>query len=202
MSNEIQQNRYDQLIRRVTGSIGPGSKVAETITELFPMIDVENLPPELLVYAGWNAAFRSTAIGGVAGNENASQLFNPAGSGKIIVLTKVYVRSSVISVVNFTTSTTPLTSSNGFGVLRDFRATSGVPAAAVGNTRVQTGISIAAGGTLFIRSDRTMELEDVNGLAILIPGTGWSIGTITQNTALTVSYFWRERVAEQSELNF
>ncbi len=48
MGQELQQNRYDQLIRRVGGIIGPGSKVVEALGELFPVIDVENVPGELL----------------------------------------------------------------------------------------------------------------------------------------------------------
>jgi len=199
---EIQQNRYDQLLRRVTGSIGPGSRVSESITELFPMIDVENIPPELLVLAGWDAAFRGTAITASGGDENASQLFNPVGSGKLIVLTKVYIRVSNLSRVNFTMTHTPLTSSNGFGGHRDNRAGDIVSSAAVGNTRIQTGLVINAGGAIDISTQATEILEDVNGIAILSPGDGWTVGALTPDITLIVSYFWRERTAESSELNF
>ncbi len=199
---EIQQNRYDQLLRRVTGSIGPGSRVSESITELFPMIDVENLPPELLVLAGWAAAFRSTSVNSAAGDESASQLFNPAGSGKLMVLTKAYIRTSADSVVHFVMTHTELANSNGFGVLRDNRAGDVVSNSASGNTRIETGLLINPGGTIFVPANGTVILEDVNGLAILTPGDGWSIGTASLNLTLTASYFWRERTAEQSELNF
>jgi len=199
---EIQQNRYDQLLRRVTGSIGPGSRVSESITELFPMIDVENIPPELLVLAGWDAAFRGTAITAGPGDENASQLFNPVGSGKLIVLTKVYIRASNLTRLNFAMTHTPLASSNGFGGHRDNRAGDIVSSAAVGNTRIETGLVINAGGAIDISTQATEILEDVNGIAILSPGDGWTIGALTPAITLIVSYFWRERTAESSELNF
>ncbi|MEE8609054.1 MAG: hypothetical protein V3S55_15730 [Nitrospiraceae bacterium] len=199
---EIQQNRYDQLLRRVTGSIGPGSRVSESITELFPMIDVENLPPELLVLAGWSPAFRGTDITAGVGDLNASQLFNPLGSGKIMVLTTVILTISGAAGLRTAMTHTELASSNGFGVLRDNRAGDIISTAAVGNTRIETGFTVNAGGNLFLSANRAETLEDRNGLAILTPGDGWSVGTDGTNLRLIVSYYWRERTAEQSELNF
>jgi len=49
---ELQQNRYDQLLRRVGDLKGPGSKVNDVLQELFPTIDVENVPGELLFLMG------------------------------------------------------------------------------------------------------------------------------------------------------
>lgn len=200
--SELQQNRYDQLVRRVGGIIGPGSKVSEVISELFPMIDVENLPPELLVLAGWDPAFRSTDVSSGVGNENASQLFNPAGSGKLIVLTKIILGTNKDASVRFNMTHTQLANSNGFGVHRDNRAGDLISSAAVGNTRIEFGLLISAGATIFVQASITQQLEDVNGLAILTPGDGFVIGTLETDLAMRVTYFWRERTAEQSELNF
>lgn len=198
----IQQNRYDQLVRRVTGAIGPGSKVNETISELFPMLDVENLPPELFVLSGTALAFRSTDITAAAGLENASQLANPTGSGKLITVTSVSVNTNVTSAVNFTLIPGLLASSNGFGEFRDRRAEGSSPGAAVGNTRIETGLVVNAGMTIRTSANAPIPISDPNGICVLAPGDNLTIGTPDTARRLTVAYFWRERVAEQSELSF
>ena len=59
---EVQQNRWDQLIRRVSGSIGPGSRVSETLSELLPVMDVERVPGELLRLMGTDVAMASETM--------------------------------------------------------------------------------------------------------------------------------------------
>ena len=200
--SELQQNRYDQLVRRVGGIIGPGSKVGEVISELFPMIDVENLPPELLVYSNWHAAFRNTERTPAAGQLTGSQLFNPAESGLLMVLTTVLVSSSVAQNLNFRMTETELANVIGRGQLRDDRAGGVITGSATGTVRTEAPVTINPGALVRVEADVTFTLSDVNGLAILTPGVGWSIGTTVVQTRLTVAYFWRERVAEKSELQF
>jgi len=91
VTNEIQQTRYDRLIRRVAGIIGPGSKVSEVLTELFPVLDVESVPSELLILAGTNTCFGGGQFQAMAGQSPKMGLFNPADSNTILVLTHVYV---------------------------------------------------------------------------------------------------------------
>ena len=84
---QLQQNRYDQLLRRVADLKGPGSKVNDVLTELFPMIDVENPPAELLVLMGSRIAIGSInqpAPGALLFEQH--MLSNPVGSGAIITL--------------------------------------------------------------------------------------------------------------------
>ena len=38
--SQLQQSRYDQLLRRVGDLKGPGSKVNDVLHELFPMFDL------------------------------------------------------------------------------------------------------------------------------------------------------------------
>jgi hypothetical protein len=198
MSDEIQQNRYDQLVRRVAGIIGPGSKVAQVITELFPMIDVENLPSELLILSGTSTAFRSTDIMATPGSENASQLSNPEDSGKIITITQLVFSISIDATVNITRAFPLLSGSNGFGEFRDSRSGAGP---SVGNTRVQQGVVINPGITFAMQANEIQSLRDDNDVAVLVPGDSLTVGTLGLAARLIVIYFWRERAAQQSELN-
>lgn len=199
--SELQQNRYDQLLRRLGNLKGPGSKVSDVISELFPMIDVERVPAELLILAGTAIAFRGTNIAAAAGLENASQLHNPPGSGKVLTVTQVIVSLSTASTVNVTLAEPLLANSNGFGEFRDSRAAGDVPAAAVGNTRIETGESTQPGMSIRLVANESFVLRDDNAIAVLLPNDQLTIGTNAQGETLTVAYLWREREAEPSELN-
>jgi len=198
---DLQQTRYDKLIRRVANIVGAGAIVTETLQEVFPVFDLENVPAELMVLGGWRLAMRGTNIAGVAAQEQASQLFNPAGSGMIMVLTRVDLSTSSTQRIHLRMDTTQLTSSNGFGQFRDARAGDPITDAAVGNTRIQANLSITAISAISALSQTTVTIRDENGLCVLMPGNGFTVGTSISNTNLTAAYWWRERVAEAAELN-
>ena len=201
MSNEIQQTRYDRLIRRVAGIIGPGSKVSEVITELFPTIDLENVPAELLVLGGTAIAFRGTNLTSPAGERNASQLSNPAGSGKIITVSQVTVSMSAGGDIFMTLAHPLLASVNGFGQFRDARAAAAGGGAAVGSTRIEFNVTVTPIITFLITATRVFSFRDDNAIAVLLPGDQLTISSSNLNVTLQVGYFWRERAAEQSELS-
>ena len=48
----------------------------------------------------------------------------------------------------------------------------------------------------------TLSNTDENGVCVLAPGTGLDIGIDDSGDTLSFSFYWRERVAEPSELNF
>jgi len=199
---EIQQNRWDQLVRRVAGLIGPGSKVNNTIGDLFPMLDVENLPPELYVLGGTGLAFRSTDTTAASGQENASQLANPAGSGKLLTVTTVIIEMSAADIVALSLVIAELAVSNGFGAFRDRRVEGPGGSAAVGNLRTEDGVIVLPGLGVKVVMNVPFTITDPNGICVLAPGDRLTVGTQSLARRLIVSYFWRERVAEQSELLF
>ena len=200
MGYEVQQTRWDRLIRRVSGSIGPGSRVSETLTELFPVLDVEDLPPELLFLAGTKLGFGGTTVSGVAAESAKVQLFNPADSGNIITITSALVRTDATQTIRFTNESSPRTAVNTERH-RDTRA--GILPATVGEVRSSSeALLIPAIGVFVTLANVTFVLKDRNGLSVLAPGTGFVIGGQSLNVGLTVTYFWHERVAEASELQF
>lgn len=199
MTYEVQQTRWDRLIRRVSGSIGPGSRVSETISELFPVLDVENVPAELLFLSGTKVAWGAVVLGASAGNTNHHQLFNPAGSGHVLTLTTIIV-STVGSAATWEAQlqNTPLTTDVGNSVVRDTRQ--GVAVNAVGQMRsVQQAAGLPAFMSIRQGANVAFLITDPNGLAVLFPGTGYTVAPADLNIPTNVSFWWRERVFESSE---
>jgi len=200
VSDEIQQNRYDQLLRRVAGIIGPGSKVSQVITELFPMIDVENLPGELFLLSGTRLAFGGTNISGGVGNFASIQLFNPVDSENIMTLQTVMYSSLTADTVLFRLNNVALTTNTVAQRNRDSRV--GIPSLAIGEVRREALGAATGAGQARVLANTTLLLNDKDGVAVLAPGTGFEITSATANTQIFVTFYWRERPAQPSELNF
>lgn len=200
MGHEVQQTRWDRLVRRVSGSIGPGSRVSETLTELFPVFDVENVPAELLILGGTHMAGGHSDEVAVAALFQLSQLFNPVDSGTIITLLSVGV-DSADTVIGMGINDGSFTNNNPTTVdFTDGRLLSA--AAPVGQVRDETAGAIGVRTYLLRRELFTTNFfEPPKAVAVLSPGTGWSVTCLTVNVRLTVNYTWIERPAEQSELS-
>ena len=80
---EIQQGRYDALVRRVADLKGPGSKVNDMLEELFPVFDVEKLPSELYRLANIDLCFGGAGIAGVAAQSAALTLGNKLNRAEV-----------------------------------------------------------------------------------------------------------------------
>ena len=200
MSAEIQQTRYDRTIRRVGGIIGPGSKVSEVLSELFPVIDLENLPGELLALGGTALAEGSILVAPLAANFSRAQLHNPENSGKIITLTHVWVSTAVADIMRWGTQEAPITTLVTTAAVRDTRL--GIGSLPAGQMRQATaGFASPGTGRVDLGVDAVFTLEDDNGIAVLGPNAGWEIGSTTANVGILVTFFWRERSAQQSELS-
>ena len=203
MPSELQQNRYDQMIRRVGGIVGPGSKVSEALTELFPTIDVERVPGELLLLGGTMLGFGGSLITAAVAQFPEFQLFNPAKSGKLVTLTTVKVSSSATQVIRMNVENVALGGGIGTEKFRDLRLGVGAPTGQpTANVRTASSVALPGNFASFRISVGAGEtLSDDNGLFVLAPGTGVNFGGTGANSTLEFLLFWRERVAEQSELN-
>lgn len=200
MSQELQQTRYDQIMRRVGGLIGPGSKVSEVLGELFPVVDVERIPGELLRLGGTFLGFGGASVTGAAGQSGRLQLFNPVGSGKIITVSHVDLGTQVTDVIRFGVTTTALTTGVGTEVHRDLRSLP--PLRPTGQIRTLSSVALApATGQVRLLSNTSYRLSDDNSLAVLLPGSGFEVGNTAVAITVTAVFFWRERVLEASEIN-
>jgi len=198
---ELQQNRYDQLLRRVGDLKGPGSKVNDALSELFPMIEVEDTVPELLALGGWRLAWQSTERPAAVAAVTAHQLFNPVDSGVIAAVTGISLQSDVNTRVQGGINQTPLGGTPIRGAFRDSR---------FGGDRLTTlttehidnlAVGVAVGWHIHAQALETYLLRDDNGLVVLAPGSGLVFQSTSINVRLTLSWYWRERVAEASELD-
>lgn len=202
MTQELQQNRYDQLLRRVGGMTGPGAKVAEVIPEVFPVVDLENLPGELYLLSGTRLATGGVEQVGLAGQVPRIQLFNPENSGLICTLTTAIASNITGNISVFYVITDQAEPTNDLGIrIRDTRL--GVLTRPTCQVRSASNVIVlAATGQFRMLNNTSVILTDPNGIAVLAPGTGITFTTPSTASTLALTFFWRERVAEQSELNF
>ncbi len=196
---ELQQNRYDQLLRRVGDLKGPGSKVNDALTELFPTIDVENVPLELLFLSGTRIAQGFSNIGPTAAVLAASSLANPANSGQLVRLKRVAVFSDTAQLISAGPTTT-LLAGNGVKRLTDTR--SGIALSPTADIETETRATVVA-NFFHVRVDgiNTVFWSPADGICVLAPATSYAFTANVVNTSLEVSYEWEERVAQPSELN-
>lgn len=196
----INQNRYDQLIRRVADLQGPGSKVNDVLTELFPMFDVENMPGELLLLAGTAIAHGGGTIVSAVATAPTAQLFNTVDSGHLITITGVRVAFTATSTVRWGVQPIARGTEVATEIFRDSRRK--ITSSPVGQVRQEAVAALAAGtNQTRVLANTTLFLEDENGIAVLAPGGGFEIGSAAGVNTLFYSFYWRERAAEPSELN-
>ena len=198
----IQTGRLENLVRRWASIKGGGSVLSETLGEVFPVLDLENLTPENQLPAGWFLiSGHNFETGGVAQNAGV-QIANPADSGIIVVVEKIGIRTSPAQIVTFgsaqgifpviSASVTPRNrdsrTGNTFNGMTDLNATVNA------NTEFDAQLSVV--------SNITREYEVPHSLAVLGPNSAFSVVTTTNNTLLEINFVGRVRLAEPSELNF
>lgn len=199
MTNELQTARYDNLVRRLGGLLGPGSKVTETLSELFPIIDTEKLPAENMFLGGWVLGMNTAVQEATVGETSRIQIFNPVGSGKIAVFTDLFVDGAITNIF-WQINETPFPA-NATGITRDTHA--GMDTGTACNTGVlATGNTLAAGRFTQAAANTTQHFFMDQAIAVLAPGSGCEFGTEGDNKALRGTFIWRERIALPSELSF
>jgi len=198
---EIQQNRWDQLIRRVANIVGGGSQVNDTLNELFPTLDVENVPSELLALSRTSLVTAGSLLNPSVGNVNKHQLFNPATSSVMLVVTQMIVSTGVAGNSEIVVEVTARTTNVGNVQRRDTRA--GFAEAVIGENRTQQDAAgVASIVNIRLLANTAFSLTDPNDLFVLFPGTGVTFSPTTANVQSVCQFFWRERVFEPAEINF
>lgn len=201
MAFEVQQTRWDRLIRRVSGSIGPGSRVAETLGELFPVFDVEQAPAELLALGGTRMAMgRSSVPPAGAGLFTQSMLLNPVGSNAIITLLSITAQAS--GLAGYAAGITQNVYTNLNAANTAFADGRLFPDRPVGEVRDDA--LLVQGVEFFLISPAVMDsayFQPPKAIAVLTPGSAFSVSTRIANVSLFSAYTWIERPAEESELS-
>lgn len=199
--SEIQQGRYDQLLRRVADLKGPGSKVNDALTELFPVLDVENVPGELLFLQGTRLGMAGINLAPEVASIPKVQLFNPVGSGKLVTVTSIWVSAGTTQIYELFHSNVAITTLIGNNSVRDTRAGSGASTTTQLRTQLDAA-GIPAFFTFLSLANVPQQITDPNGVIILSPGFGITAAPTGTNVSFFCSFLFRERLAEPSELNF
>lgn len=196
---ELQQNRYDQLLRRVGDLKGPGSKVNNVLADVFPTIDVENVPAELLLPQGSKLCMGQMALAaGGAGNFGQIFLRVAAGTGIVATILQIHVTGAANATIFLGPTQNSLTP-GGSRAFVDGRVFGEGTVAVIQGTNT----NLAAGSTFYrlrTGANQGAEIKRERGLAVVTPGTAFSVGPATANEIVQASFLWVEREATPSEL--
>ena len=196
----IQTARHDGLLRRLFSIKGGGSLLPETLGEAFPVLPLEGGPIELLKLSGWELGLGGAQATAGVGQTLGWQLFNPVDSGKIVVPTSCYFATSTAGTI-FVGLTAVALGTGSVGRQRDTRE--GVLARTAGIVLNGNDPVVPVGSMrIFTEAQIPFKLNDSDGLAVLAPGTGFTITSSNTNMTIRYGFFWRERIAEPSELEF
>lgn len=200
MPTDLQTDRYDKILRRVGGIVGPGSKVAEVVTDLFPMINVEDVPGELMRLGGTLLSFGGGQITAIAAETPRAQLFNPVASRSLVTVTTVLLTSQATAAARWGLRTVSIGTQIDTQLIRDTRDV--LPTQPIAEVQQESNAALANGtGQVRILANTPLTLTDPNGLAVLAPGTGFEIGITDVAGTMHYCFYWRERPALDSELN-
>jgi len=197
---EIQQNRWDQLVRRAANIVGGGSQVNDTLNELFPVLDVENVPAELLVLGGVSICQGGGVVLSGATEGTYAQLFNPVGSSVLITITSVRAAFTATTTARWGTAEPERGVPQDTELFRDTRRLLPNQPAGTVNEESEVALATATNQTRILANEQLI-ITDPNDVAVLAPGTGFEIGSSTGAMTMTYQFYWRERVAEPSELS-
>jgi len=162
------------------------------------MIDVENVPSELLVLSGTRLCMGTLSIAPGVADINQIMLRMPGGTGAIATIHSVSVFASLAQriVLGPTQNTYANPGVEAFTDGRIFGQ---------GTTAQVLGEGLLVQGSTFfeIRNDsvRTDVFTPPRGFSVITPGNAFSVSCVIVNSRLTVSFLWSERVAQPSELN-
>jgi len=196
----LQTARLENFVRRWGSIKGGGSILSETLGDVFPMLDLENLTPENQLTAGWFLFQVGGLVTGLVGKVGAIQLLNPVDSGLLVVVDKVVINTLTTRQLQWGMAVAPL------------------PAVINSSNRdTRTGTTFTGKALLRASQDSTGQLGDVfvgcqanidrelvtpNGIAVLAPGGTLTFTDSITNVFFRMSFYGRARIAEPSELSF
>ncbi len=180
--------------------VGEGALVTGVLEDVFPIVDLENLQPDSWRWAGWNLCAGTATRLSAAGQRPRAALNNPAGSGIMAVVTKMYVH--VNTTQNFQLRFGPIVipTPTGTEAFRDTRTPGQLlPVCTIAD---DTGTA-ALGGTLIARlraaANELNPYEVPDGICVLAPGQSFIMEGQTNATLIEPSLSWRERRLDPAE---
>lgn len=162
------------------------------------MLDVENVPAELLLLSGTRLCSGTASLGAAVGFFGQMFLRNPVDSG---VIARLIMIECVISAQTVFFGPT-LNSSAALGgeAFVDTRVFGqGTTLKLQGNNNFLSAASTFWQQRSLI--DLTLSYRPPVAISVIAPGTAFSLGPALVNQSITASWMWVERSAQPSELN-
>lgn len=176
-------------------------------SEIFPTIALEVDRPEWKWLGNERLCTGAATDPAVAGQYSNVGLANPADSGAIIVLERLYIANTIGTHADFRIQLDPdalAFDTGGAGFIRDSRAGWNVSGAgtggAIGQVGTRTNISRPGFLATFVHlanGGNSMQLDDQ---WIIHPGNRLWISAPGANNICQAAFFWRERRAQPGEL--
>lgn len=197
--NEILVGRYNRMLQKLFSMKGgaPAPQLASEIAAAFPLFSGS----ENRYLEGWNTFMSTANLVANVGQSGQLRIRNPVGSNVITVIEKMQVGSgsqieSAVKIVSGGTQTDLSAVQNGVALDSRGNANSSMIVSS-SNSQVFVGTQIwDAVAPTFTMID--VIFTDI-GEIVLVPGSFYSIGSLTQNVSVIINLKWRERFLEDSE---
>lgn len=205
--NEILAPRYNSVLHKLL-SMKEGAPAPQLSSDIQAGITLESDRPEWAYLAGEMLCGQAAVKGADVANFSCIALENPQGRNALCTVDGIYIANENAVAAGFWIILNPTTSLTGAinGLARDNRWTAPLAVAGTrGSCRVGSFFAAALTGDLsfpiWLPSNGSIFLPCSYVMAPAIPGQAARVGVAGRaiNTAVTVGYFWRERILDPSE---
>lgn len=198
--NEVQVGRFNAMLYKMF-SMEEGSPAPQLTGEIIPAVILENDRPEYKFLGGEHLMTVGAQITSAVSNFAQLQLYNPAGSGALVILEQIEFCLASAGLWGIYVTQTELaggapTSLTTFK--RDSRFGGATAAGGVANVAITTHTAIV-GARLFVARDAANATNARRFEYVLSPGYGLTLTTVNTNIDVGANIQWRERFLEQSE---
>lgn len=201
--NQIQGGRWDAFLRRVF-PIKDRSIAPVMASELVGYVVVQEWEDDLFWARGEKLAWADVRVAAVVAEFAHAQLFNPAGSSSLLILDKIFLDTTNTGVVSIAALTGALP-----GGVRQASCARDQRFNAVPNIGATVGQPMFESNAALLGSSSNSEIvtQEINETheyllgTIIPPGESVVIRNTQANRVLGLTWFWRERPVEPSELS-
>lgn len=196
--NEIQVGRYNGILHKLMG-MKEGAPSPQLSGDIVPGIILEADRPEWKFLAGEHLCMGGLALAGTAAEKGAVELWNPPGSGTLIVIEKIQMTCGTNPSEFWAGHQGVALASQAGGAYLDSRLNRGSQVT-VGQTRFDTDGAVLLTTVIYRMHTLARTPLVIDTPVILTPGNGWAVVCTTDNEPIDVAFSWQERTLEPSEL--
>lgn len=197
----MQVGRYNAILHKLL-AMKEGAPAPTLAPDILPVLVLESDRPEWAYLGGVALASAGAERAGVALQVAHLQIFNPVGSGALVIVNELVLASDNSAVIQWGVTPTAMATNETVGGAADTRLLSPI---AVRNVAAQIrsdstvgllGMSYTLGTIRVITNQGIVIPQDV----VLAPGTGLLVSNRAIAALLQVTFIWRERAFEPSEV--